>query len=55
VQVGTSKDVLDAQTLLVRARADYYDALSEYQIALARLERSMGVTYIQGEDKNPSQ
>jgi len=25
--------VLDAQTLLVRARADYYDALSEYQIA----------------------
>ena len=54
VQVGTSKDVLDAQTLLVRARADYYDALSDYQIALARLERSMGVIYVQGEDKNPS-
>ena len=54
VQVATSKDVLDAQTLLVRARADYYDALSEYQIALARLERSMGVIYVQGEEKTPS-
>jgi len=54
VQVGTSKDVLDAQTLLVRARADYYDALSDYQIALARLERSMGVIYVQGEEKTPS-
>jgi len=54
VQVSTSKDVLDAQTLLVRARADYYDALGDYQIALARLERSMGVIYVQGENKNPS-
>ena len=54
VQVATSKDVLDAQTLLVRARADYYDALSEYQIALARLERSMGLIYVQEENKNPS-
>jgi outer membrane protein len=54
VQVATSKDVLDAQTLLVRARADYYDALGDYQIALARLERSMGVIYVQGESTNPS-
>jgi outer membrane protein len=53
VHVSTSKDVLDAQTLLVRARADYYDALSEYQIARARLERSMGVIHVQEEDKNP--
>ncbi len=54
-QVATSKDVLDAQTLLVRARADYYDALSEYQIALARLERSMGVIDARWEDKAPYQ
>jgi outer membrane protein TolC len=53
-QVSTSKDVLDAQTLLVRARADYYDALSEYRIAMARLERSMGVIDARGEEKAPS-
>ncbi len=54
VQVATSKDVLDAQTLLVRARADYYDALSDYLIALARLERSMGVLDVAGENHPPS-
>jgi outer membrane protein len=51
VQVATSKDVLDAQTLLVRAKAEYYDALSDYNIALARLERSMGVIDVT-EEKN---
>jgi outer membrane protein TolC len=54
VQVATSKDVLDAQTLLVRARADYYDALSDHLIALARLERSMGVIDVTGENSKPS-
>ncbi len=41
-QVATSTDVLDAQTLLTRAKSDYYSALSDYHIALTRLERSMG-------------
>ena len=54
VQAATSKDVLDAQTLLVRARADYYDALSDHFIALARLERSMGVIGVTGENSKPS-
>ncbi|MDO9527987.1 MAG: TolC family protein [Syntrophales bacterium] len=42
-RVATSTDVIDAQTLLTRAKSDYYNALSNYNIALARLERSMGV------------
>jgi outer membrane protein len=41
-QVATSTDVLDAQTLLTRAKSDYFNALSDYHIALTRLERSMG-------------
>jgi len=40
--VATSTDVLDAQTLLTRAKSDYFNALSDYRIALTRLERSMG-------------
>ena len=42
-QVATSTDVIDAQTLLTRAKSDYYNALSYYNIALASLERSMGI------------
>lgn len=41
-QVGTATEVLDAQTLLTRAKADYANALGDYQIAYARLERAMG-------------
>jgi outer membrane protein len=41
-QVGTSTDVLDAQTLLARAKSDYFNALSDYNISMARLERAMG-------------
>jgi len=45
-QVATSTDVLDAQTLLTQARTNYFNALSDYNIAWARLDRSMGiVTY----------
>ncbi len=44
-QVATSTDVLDAQTLLTRAKSDYYGALSDYHISLMRLERSMGVLH----------
>jgi len=45
-QVATSTDVLDAQTLLTQARSNYFNALSDYNITWARLDRAMGiVTY----------
>ena len=44
-QVSTSTDVLDAQTLLTRARSNYFNALSDYNISWARLERAMGIIY----------
>jgi len=44
-QVATSTDVLDAQTLLTQARTNYFNALSEHNIARARLERAMGIGY----------
>ncbi|MBN1614796.1 MAG: TolC family protein [Deltaproteobacteria bacterium] len=42
-QVATSTDVLDAQTLLTKAKSDYYNALGDYNISEARLERAMGL------------
>jgi outer membrane protein TolC len=42
-QVSTSTDVLDAQTILTRAKSDYANALGDYHINQARLERAMGV------------
>lgn len=42
-QVGTSTDVIDAQTLLTKARADHDNALGDYSISRAKLERAMGV------------
>lgn len=41
-QVATATDVLDAVTLLTQARVNYYGALSDFNIAKARLERAMG-------------
>ncbi|MBN2108995.1 MAG: TolC family protein [Deltaproteobacteria bacterium] len=41
-QMATSTDVLDAQTLLTEAKSNYYNALSDYHIAAARLERAAG-------------
>ena len=49
-QVGTSTDVIDAQTLLTKARSDYYNALGDFSISRARLERAMGVA---DESSNP--
>ncbi|HPX80912.1 MAG TPA: TolC family protein [Syntrophales bacterium] len=43
-QVATSTDVLDAQTLLTKAKSDYFTALGDYFITQARLERAMGVS-----------
>lgn len=42
-QVATSTDVLDAQTLLTKAKSDYHNALGDYNISQARLQRAMGV------------
>ncbi|HJX32441.1 MAG TPA: TolC family protein [Thermodesulfobacteriota bacterium] len=42
-QVATTTDVMDAQTLLTQAQINYYNALSDYNIARAQLERAMGV------------
>jgi len=44
-QVATATDVLDAVTLLAQARLNYYSALADFNIAKARLERSMGRMY----------
>jgi outer membrane protein len=42
-QVATSTDVIDAQTLLTKTKSDYFNALSDYNITLSRLERAMGI------------
>lgn len=44
-QVATATDVLDAVTLLAQARVNYYGALSDFNIAKARVERAMGRMY----------
>jgi outer membrane protein len=42
-QIGTTTDVIDAQTLLTRAKANYFAALGDFSINQARLEKAMGV------------
>ncbi|MBN2688347.1 MAG: TolC family protein [Deltaproteobacteria bacterium] len=49
-QVATSTDVIDAQTLLTKTKSDYYSALSDYKVAVGKLERSMGVGYVLPKD-----
>jgi outer membrane protein len=44
-QVATQTDVLNAVTLLTQTRTNYYGALSDFNIAKAQLERSMGRMY----------
>jgi len=41
-QVGTATDVLDAQMLLTRSRAEYYQAQYDHQVALARMQWALG-------------
>lgn len=41
-RVGTATDVLDAQTLLIQAKTEYFRALYDYQVASARVRRAMG-------------
>ncbi|MFH1139600.1 MAG: TolC family protein [Pseudomonadota bacterium] len=42
-QVATATEVTDAETLLTSARYNYYNALANYNIATAALERAMGL------------
>jgi outer membrane protein len=44
-QVATSTDVLDAVILLAQSRVNYYNALSDFNTAKAKLERAMGRMY----------
>jgi len=41
-QVGTATEVLDAQTLLTQIRTDYYQAVFDFEVALARVKRARG-------------
>jgi len=41
-QVGTATDVIDAQTLLTQIRTEHYQALFDYEVALARVKRARG-------------
>ncbi len=41
-QVGTATDVIDAQTLLTQIRNDYYQAVFDYEVAMARVKRARG-------------
>jgi outer membrane protein len=50
-QVGTSTEVIDAQTLLTKTRSDRQNALGDFNISRARLERAMGVSTIEYFDK----
>jgi len=44
-QVGTATEVIDAQTLLTKAKSDRHNARGDFNISRARLERAMGVLW----------
>lgn len=41
-QVGTATDVIDAETLLIRTKTEYFKAVFDYQVALARVRKALG-------------
>jgi outer membrane protein len=41
-QVGTATNVIDAQTLLTQIRTEHYQAIFDYEVALARVKRARG-------------
>ena len=41
-QVGTATDVIDAQTLLTQIKTEHYQAIFDFQVALARVKRARG-------------
>jgi outer membrane protein TolC len=49
-RVSTSTEVLDAQTLLTKAKSEYANALGDYNVNYAKLQRAMGTIWgIEGE------
>jgi outer membrane protein len=44
-RVATSTEVLEAQTLLTKAKSEYANALGEYNINYAKLQRAMGTIW----------
>ena len=45
-RVSTSTEVLDAQTLLTKAKSEYSNALGDYNINYAKLQRAMGTILV---------
>lgn len=41
-QVGTATDVIDAQTLLTQVRTEHYQAIYDFEVAVARVKRAQG-------------
>ncbi|CAO0824605.1 outer membrane protein [Desulfarculales bacterium] len=52
-QLTTNTEVLDAQTLLTQARNNYFTALTQYNVAEARLRRAMGGGVPEGVEPPP--
>jgi outer membrane protein len=44
-RIATSTEVLDAQTLLTKAKSEYANALGDYNINYAKMQRSMGIIW----------
>ena len=49
-RVATSTEVLEAQTLLTKAKSEYANALADYNINYAKLQRAMGTIGAADED-----
>jgi outer membrane protein TolC len=49
-RIATSTEVLEAQTLLTRAKSEYANSLGDYNIHYAKLQRAMGI--ISAKDEN---
>ena len=49
-RVATSTEVLDAQTLLTKAKSEYANALGDYNVNNAKLQRAMGTIGAADED-----
>jgi len=45
--VGTNLDVLDSQVALTQAKTNYYQALYDYNVGRAKLEKAIGVPVVQ--------
>ncbi len=48
-KIAASTEVLDAQTLLTKAKSEYANALADYNINNAKLQRAMGIIWAKDE------